>query len=223
MAAQATHVDSLVVADLAVLGELNSATALLLERGVLPRGRAYAAATKASGARVLVSTRPSGTRSTETSHFIDAQSALPAFPAALKDVATTLHAILTNRATYRSALFVPALGLSAFAVAGLPLPIVYGSGLLRRTPHPIPLLHRADELDPAEILRLIDAHPGNSAVLLAHRGVIAYGDEPLSKLARFVVSLEESAQLTLNAQLLGGAQPLPADAYEQMQQGIAGD
>ena len=223
MAAQPNDLDSITASELALLDDVRAGVNLLIERGVVSRGRAYVGLAKTTADRSLAVARAQGTRATELQHFIDAGAELPTFPATLKNIAALLRDILANIPTLRSALFVQAPNLSAFAVANVELPIVYGSGLLRRTPHPIAVAPWEPELSAATVLPIIYAHPNNAAVLLAHRGVVAYSDEPISTLAKFVVSLEESAQLTLNAQLLGGARALPSDAYEQMQQGIAGD
>lgn len=223
MAAQPNDVDSITATELALLDDVRAGIDFLSERGALLRGRPYAAVTKATADRFLAIAQAQGTRVTPLQHFIDARAELPTFPAALKSIVALLRDILENIPALRSALFIPAPNLSAFAVAGVELPIVYGSGLLRRTPEPIAVAPWERELTAKAVLPIIEAQPKNAALLLAHRGVVAYSDEPISKLAKFVVSLEESAQLTLNAQLLGGARALPKDAYEQMQQGIAGD
>ena len=194
----------------------------LRERGALSFGRSYAAATRTSEHRLLLVTRASGASTVEGVHLVDAEHAIPPLPATLAGPFAVLRALLSEL-THRSALFVPAPHLTAFAVAGLPLPIVYGSGLLRRTPEAVPVVPWTDALDPASVLSAVKAHPRSSAVLLARRGVLAYGDESIATLAKFVSNLEESAQLTFNAQLLGGARALPADAFERMQRGIAGD
>jgi hypothetical protein len=220
---QATCIDGVDDDESALLGDLSAAKEFLLERGVLRRGRPYAAAARGFENRVLLAARSAGVRAVELAQLIDASSSLPPLPTTINRIVVALRDIVTGTRAFRSALFVPAPALSAFAVARVALPIVYGSGLLRRTPHPIPVTAWSEEVDSAEVRRFVESHPGNSALLIANRGVIAYSDEPLSKLAKFVSSLEESAQLTLNAQLLGGARPLPRGAYEQMQQGIAGD
>lgn|SRR5512138_104313 len=223
MAAQPNDLDSANAAELALLGDVTVGVDFLIDRGALSRARPYAGVTRASGGRLLLIARAQGVRAPENNHFVETHAELSAVPATLKGVVHALRGILESNVAYRSAIFAPAPHLSAFAVANRELPIVYGSGLLRRTPRPIAIVPWERDVNAASVLQLVSAHPENSAVLLAHRGVIAYSDEPFSKLAKFVVSLEESAQLTLNAQLLGGARALPPGAFEQMQQGIAGD
>ncbi len=194
----------------------------LRERGALSFGRAYVAGTRASAHRLVLAARSSGVSATAGAYLIDDESADPVLPATLAGPFAVVRALLDAH-PYRSVLLVPAPHLTAFAVAGLPLPIVYGSGLLRRTPVPLPVVPWTETLEPVSVLAAIEAHPLTSAVLLAHRGVLAYSDEPVAKLAKFVAGLEESAHLTVNAHLLGGARALPPEAYEQMKGGIAGD
>jgi hypothetical protein len=223
MAAEANELDVLGAADLTALHEVSAGVAHLVERGALPRARSYAAVTCASAEQLYVVARAHGLLEDEVGQFVRQDAALRPVAKTLMPIAEVLRAIVSSNERYRSALFVPAPNLSAFAVAGVELPIVYGSGLLRRTPEPIAIVPWQAEPTASAVLQVIASRPGNAAVLLANRGVIAYSDEPFSKLAKFVVSLEESAQLTLNAALLGGARALPSDAFEQMQQGIAGE
>jgi L-fuculose-phosphate aldolase len=52
-------------------------------------------------------------------------------------------------------------------------------------------------------------------VLLANHGLLAFGpDQRLA--AQLIVSLEEAAEMMLLAERLGGSQPFPAGALEQV-------
>lgn len=223
MAAQPNEFEPFTDSYLAARSDVSAGIDFLIERGALSRAQRYAGITRVTADRLIAVARPHGVREQAFSQFFEAKAAALEFPGALNSIVAILREILASFASYRSALFVPAPALSAFAVANLQLPIVYGSGLLRRTPHPIAIVPWERELNPESVLSIVRANPDSAAVLLANRGVVAYSNESFSKLAKFVVSLEESAQLTINARLLGGAQALPPDAYEQMQQGIAGD
>lgn len=223
MAAQPQKIDLVSTSDHTSVGDVAEGIEFLIERGALARGRPYVGITRLDADRLIAVARPQGARASEVSHYIDTRASLPAFPRSLERIVAVLRDILVSIPAHRSAIFVPSPSLSAFAVANLALPIFYGSGLLRRTPRPIALVPWERELDPATVLPIVHANADSSALLLANRGVVAYSDESFAKLAKFVVSLEESAQLTLNAHLLGGAHALPRDAYQEMQQGIAGD
>jgi L-fuculose-phosphate aldolase/L-ribulose-5-phosphate 4-epimerase len=72
-------------------------------------------------------------------------------------------------------------------------------------------------------LATLKAHPRAPALLLANRGVLAWGNEPIDKLVRFIASLEEVATIAVRAQILGGARALPAGAFEIVQNSIDGD
>ena len=235
MAAQPKELDPFADSQLASRSDLSAGIDFLIERGVLSRVQRYAGVTRVAANRLITLGRSHGVRAHASTQVFEAPQVFEAHEPLPKSSATrgsfatfetlisVLREILIAFPSLRSALFVPAPALSAFAVANLELPIVYGSGLLRRTPRPIAVVPWQRELRPDSVLHVIRANSDSSAVLLANRGVIAYSDESFSKLAKFVVSLEESAQLTINAHLLGRVRPLPADAYEQMQQGIAGD
>ena len=223
MAAQPNDFEPFTDSYLAARSDVSAGIDFLIERGALSRAQRYAGITRVTSDRLIAVGRAHGAREQAISHFIQAHSAAPEFPETLSRIVASLGEILARFPSYRSALFAPAPALSAFAVANLELPIVYGSGLLRRTPRPIAVVPWERELSASSVLSIVRANPDSSAVLLASRGIVAYSNESFTKLAKFVVSLEESAQLTINAHLLGGARALPPDAYEQMQQGIAGD
>jgi len=143
-------------------------------------------------------------------------------PAAIiKGIAPVIAALLAARADIQSVIYTQSPNLTAFAVARRSLPVVYGFPLLRRTPHDIPVTRGQRHLDGAAVLEALARNPKSPAVLLANRGVLVFGSEPLAALSRVVISLEEAAGITINAVTLGGAQPFPATAHAAVQQGAA--
>ena len=138
-------------------------------------------------------------------------------PSDLEDIAALAVALFNARPDATVAILTQSPNLTAFAVAQQPLPIVYGSGLLKRTPVALPVTHWLPGQSVTSFEATLRDQPLASAALLANHGFIAWGAESIEKLARFVISLEESASITINARALGGAKPLPAGAYEAMQ------
>ena len=141
----------------------------------------------------------------------------------LREFAQVYAALFGLRPEILSAAHTRSPHLAAFAVAHRPLPVIYGTGLLKRTPIPVPVSPWTARLSAHSILATLKAHPRAPALLLANRGVLAWGNEPIDKLVRFIASLEEVATIAVRAQILGGARALPAGAFEIVQNSIDGD
>jgi L-fuculose-phosphate aldolase len=106
---------------------------------------------------------------------------------------------------------------TAFALAHEPLPCVYEAVLRQGVAEAIPVAAwapRGSEESVSNIVAELEQHPGVPAVLLANHGILASGRNPLAA-ASFVVAMEESALLTLQARALGGARGFPAGAIER--------
>jgi L-fuculose-phosphate aldolase len=108
--------------------------------------------------------------------------------------------------------------VTTYAMAHRPLPIHY-EGLLRLgVSEDIPVAAwgpRGSRESIAHIENCLTAHPQASAVLLANHGLLAFGpDQRLA--AQLIVSLEEAAEMMLLAERLGGSQPFPPGALEQV-------
>lgn len=198
----------------------------LYELGALSADRTFNAAVRVGIGRLVVAGfQPRDSREAARAILVDLDSgAIEGDPdAGLREIAASYVALFNAKAHITSAAHTRSPHLAAFAVAHRPLPVVYGTGLLKRTPVPVPVASWAPQLSAASLLAALNAHPLASAVLLANRGVLAWGNEPIARLARFIVSLEEVATIVIQAQALGGARDLPPGAYEAMQSGVAGD
>lgn len=112
---------------------------------------------------------------------------------------------------------------TAFALAHEPLPCVYEAMLRQGVAEEIPVADwapRGSEESVANIVEELEGHPGAPAVLLANHGLLASGRDPLAA-AGFVVAMEETALLTIQARALGGARGFPAGALEREQAHMA--
>jgi L-fuculose-phosphate aldolase len=106
---------------------------------------------------------------------------------------------------------------TSFALAHQPLPCVYEALLRHGVADDIPVAGwapRGSEASVANIVEQLRQHPRVPAVLLANHGLLAGGRDP-QHAAQFVVAMEETAVLALNARMLGGAQPFPEGALER--------
>lgn len=76
----------------------------------------------------------------------------------------------------------------------------------------IPWAPRGSDASVQGIVDAVKSKPGVSAVLLANHGVLAFGKSP-SETAQLLATLDEAAELILNARLIGGEKPLPDEAF----------
>jgi L-fuculose-phosphate aldolase len=113
--------------------------------------------------------------------------------------------------------------VTAYALAHQPLPCRYEALLRQNVAEDIPVAAwgpRGSAVSVTNITDAIQAHPGIRAVLLANHGLLAFGSDALDA-ARVIIAMEEAAQMTREAEPLGGAQPFPAGALEQVRARIA--
>jgi L-ribulose-5-phosphate 4-epimerase len=107
--------------------------------------------------------------------------------------------------------------VTAFALANQPLPCVYEALLRFGITEDIPVAAwapRGSSASVSNIVEQLQKHPDVPAVLLGNHGLLAFAHDPLQT-AFVIISMEEAAEMTLDARKLGGEQPLPAGALEQ--------
>ncbi|KPV43438.1 class II aldolase/adducin family protein [Alicyclobacillus ferrooxydans] len=109
---------------------------------------------------------------------------------------------------------------TVFALAHEPIPVVYEPlmrfGVTEPTPV-IPWAPRGSDASVQGIVKAVQENEGVSAVLLANHGVLAFSKSPADT-AQLLATLDEAAELILNARLIGGEKPLPDQAFQQIQQ-----
>lgn len=108
--------------------------------------------------------------------------------------------------------------VTTYALAGRPLPSRYESTIRFGIVDDIPVAPwgpRGSQASVDHIVATLQAHPGARAVLLANHGILAFG-ETAEEAARIVVALEEAALMTRQAEVLGGAQPFPVGALDEV-------
>ena len=107
--------------------------------------------------------------------------------------------------------------VTSFAIAHQPLPCVYEALLRFGVTEDIPVADwapRGSQESVANIVKQIEQHPTVPAVLLGNHGLLAFGRDALHA-AMIIISMEEAAEMTLDARTLGGEKSLPADALER--------
>lgn len=106
--------------------------------------------------------------------------------------------------------------VTAFALAGKPLPSRYEALARRGQAEPVPVVPWAPRGSAGAndgIEAVLRDQPGTLAVLLANHGLLATGPSPVDA-AKLVIVLEEAAEAELNAVALGGARDIPLAAAE---------
>lgn len=101
--------------------------------------------------------------------------------------------------------------VTAFALAGRPLPCRYEALVRRGQRQAVPVVAWAPRGSAAfgsGIDHALVEHPGTQVLLLGNHGLLAFGASPVVA-AKLVVTLEEAAAAEIRAIALGGAQDLP--------------
>ncbi len=135
----------------------------------------------------------------------------------LKEVAALHIAILRERPDANVVVHTHSPYLTAWSLAGRALPARYAT-LLNASDEDIPLARWGARYAIEPVREVLAHHPRATAALLANHGPFAWGNG-VHEVARLLSFLEEAAHFTLLAEQLGGAQPLPAGAYEAVQAG----
>ncbi len=108
--------------------------------------------------------------------------------------------------------------VTTYAMAHKPLPIHY-EGLLRMgVSEDIPVAAwgpRGSRESITHIEEALTEHPDAQAVLLANHGLLAFGKDQ-GAAAHLIISMEEAAEMMLWAERIGGSQPFPPGALEQV-------
>ncbi len=108
--------------------------------------------------------------------------------------------------------------VTSFALAHHPLPCRYEALLRFGVAEDIPVAQwgpRGSEESVRYIVHALHTHPDAPAVLLANHGLLAFGKD-VGTTVRLIVAMEEAAEITLGAVPVGGAQPFPEGALEQI-------
>ena len=113
--------------------------------------------------------------------------------------------------------------VTSFALAHEPLPCAYEALLRFGVTADIPVAAwgpRGSQESINNIVRQLQLDSLTPAVLLANHGLLAFGRDPVSA-AILIIAMEEAAELTLDARVLGGEKPFPPGALEKERKQIA--
>ncbi len=113
--------------------------------------------------------------------------------------------------------------VTAFALANHPLPCAYEALLRFGLTEDVPVAAwapRGSRESVANIVEQLEKHPATLAVLLGNHGLLAFGRDPIA-VAYLIVAMEEAAEMTLDARLLGGECLFPEGALEREREHMA--
>ena len=194
--------------------EINEAGRYLLAVGVLSPGHSFNAAIRVPGEEkfVLGGFTPAGEALAPAAVIgFDGRYYEGKFKPSHLELIEVYAAIFNGRPDVNAAIHTHSPQLESFAIAQHPLPIAYGSALLRLTDQPIPVTPWEPRYSAQPIVDAIRENPATPAILVGNHGPFVWG-ESIQTVARLVVTLEEAAGIILNAQILGGARPFPDGA-----------
>ena len=143
-------------------------------------------------------------------------------PVALEIV--DMHSIVYQlREGVRSVLHTHSPNATAFALASREIPVAY-EGLVRMLGgFPIPVAEygpRGSRESVDNIAQVLREREGIQGLLLENHGTLTWGSSPQDAVQANII-LEESALVTLTAEVLGGAKPIPPHLIAAAQQRVA--
>jgi L-ribulose-5-phosphate 4-epimerase len=201
--------------------QLVQAAQLLFQSGVMSHsGHGNMSVRLPPGEQMLLTSRGS------LAHLTHEQLAVVTFDGEVVEGAldpTTREIIAMHSGVYRAREDVDAVihthspHSTSFALAHESLSCVYEAFLRYGITEGIPVAEWAPRGSPesvSNIVRQLQLHPTVPAVLLANHGLLAFSHDPLFT-AQLIIIMEEAAELTLRARVLGGEKSFPAGALEE--------
>ena len=113
--------------------------------------------------------------------------------------------------------------ISVFAVAHQSIPLVYEPLLRFGVTESIPVVPwapRGSDQSVGAIVDVVRNHPDLPAVMMANHGALVFHQDPMST-ARLLATLDEAAELVIQAKALGGAKELPHEAVDAVRERMA--
>lgn len=113
--------------------------------------------------------------------------------------------------------------MTVFAVAHQAIPLAYEPLLRFGVTEPIPVVPwapRGSDKSVNAIIDMVAQHPGLPAVMMANHGTLVFHQDPVNT-ARLLATLDEAAELVIQAKALGGAQTLPPAAIDEVKERMA--
>ncbi|HCG29642.1 MAG TPA: class II aldolase/adducin family protein [Thermomicrobiales bacterium] len=108
--------------------------------------------------------------------------------------------------------------VTAYAIAHKPIEPTYEAMVRFDINEAVPVAAYGPRGSESSVTNIVDVvNDSNKAVLLANHGLLAF-DTTLEKATHLVFVLEEAAQFSLMANVIGGPQPLPMEAIRAAQQ-----
>ncbi len=131
-----------------------------------------------------------------------------------------MHAIIYRlRPEFRGVVHSHSPFATGFAVAGQPIPPAYEAMVRNGLVEGVPVARygpRGSDESVNNIAEVLKSYQGIRALLLENHGLLAFA-ESVAGAVRVNMTVEESAEITLYAQALGGPKPIPSHMIEATQ------
>ncbi len=137
-----------------------------------------------------------------------------------REIVTMHTCVYQKRAEIGSVIHTHSPHVTSFALANRPLPCAYEALLRFGITEDIPVADWAPRGSPesvGNIIKELEQHPTVNALLLGNHGLLAFAGDAMAT-ALLIVAMEEAAEMTLEADLLGGAKPFPPGALDKVRQ-----
>jgi ribulose-5-phosphate 4-epimerase/fuculose-1-phosphate aldolase len=128
--------------------------------------------------------------------------------------------VYQTRASVGAVIHTHAPHITAFAVANQPIPLVYEPLLRFGVTEAVPVVAwapRGSDQSVNAIIDLVRDHPGLPAVMMANHGALVFHQDSMTT-ARLLATLDEAAELVIQAKALGGAKPLELSAINEVRE-----
>lgn len=138
----------------------------------------------------------------------------------MQEVITMHTRVYTARSSVGAVIHTHAPHITVFAVAHQSIPLVYEPLLRFGVTEPIPVVPwapRGSDKSVNAIIDVVKEHPGLPAIMMANHGALVFHQDPMST-ARLLATLDEAAELIIQARALGQAQVLPQAAIEEVRE-----
>ncbi len=137
-----------------------------------------------------------------------------------REIVTMHTCVYQKRAEIGSVIHTHSPHVTSFALANRPLPCAYEALLRFGITEDIPVADWAPRGSPesvGNIIKELEQHPTVNALLLGNHGLLAFAGDAMAT-ALLIVAMEEAAEMTLEADLLGSAKPFPPGALDKVRQ-----
>lgn len=207
--------------------QIVDAAHLLAKSGMLFRGEHANLSARLDDQHILMTRGGSiANLSVDDLAVLDLDGNLPngeAMDPTMREVIQMHTRVYQARASVGAVIHTHAPHITVFAVAHQSIPLVYEPLLRFGVTEPIPVVPwapRGSDKSVNAIIDVVASHPGLPAIMMANHGALVFHQDPVNT-ARLLATLDEAAELVIQAKALGGAQELSPAAIDEVKERMA--